>query len=283
MVLKRKYFRLYFSPLNNLLLAEITPATIREWQNNQLLALKDDGKLAKTTSCIRNINTQLSAFFTWCVSFCGLPSNPVRAAGTPSPKSSIEKRGQHKGIWEVKDYNRFIRSVKHPSYHLAYNMLFWLGLRRGEVLGLRIKDIDLKTKTVKVRQNMTSWGIDTPKTKTSIRDVSIPDHLVSEIKHYIKLIYDASANDLIFSEITLDTIRWQFLSYQKKAGFKSFIRLHDLRHSHASLLIHMGFTPDVVADRLGHANAAMVLQVYGHMYPQKRVEVTDALNKVYQD
>lgn len=214
--------------------------------------------------------------------FCGLPRNPVRAAGPPSPKSSIEKAGQSKGIWEVKDFNHFIRTVKHPSYHLAYNMLFWLGLRRGEVLGLRIKDIDLKNKIVKIRQNMTSFGIDTPKTKTSIRDVSIPNHLLSEITHYIKLIYDASANDLIFSNITLDSIRWQFRVYQKKAGFKTFIRLHDLRHSHASLLIHMGFSPDVIADRLGHANAAMVLQVYGHMYPQRRVEVVNALDNAFK-
>ena len=123
--------------------------------------------------------------------------------------------------------------------------------------------------------------MDTPKTKNSARTVTIPNHLIKEIKDYMKRIYKPRGKDLLFSGVG-DSISNYFLNQQRKIGMKPIIRVHDLRHSHASLLINMGFSPDVVADRLGHSNAAMVLKIYGHMYPQKRVEVTDALNKMYQ-
>ena len=124
--------------------------------------------------------------------------------------------------------------------------------------------------------------IDTPKTKNSARTVSIPDHLVIEIKDYMKQLYKPKDKDLLFDHVG-DSISNFFLNQQRKIGMEPIIRVHDLRHSHASLLINLGFSPDVVADRLGHANAAMVLKVYGHMYPQKRIEVTNALNKMYQE
>lgn len=103
---------------------------------------------------------------------------------------------------------------------------------------------------------------------------------ISEKPERVKNIWQKK--DLLFAHVG-DSISNFFLNQQRKIGMEPIIRGHDLRHSHASLLINLGFSPDVVADRLGHANASMVLKVYGHMYPQKRIEVTTALNKMYQE
>lgn len=277
--IKKRYLK-YYTMLYNLPISEITPATIRLWQNKYLLSIDpmtDKMKFGKTT--INSINGQLSAFFSWCVKFCGLSRNPVQAAGRITYKSITEKPTLVKNIWQKQDFDRFIATVKRPDHRLFYNFLFWLGLRRGEALGIRIKDIDLKGKTVRICQNRTLVGMDTPKTKTSVRTVTIPDHLAAELAEYIGKIYKPSQKDLLFSSFGL-SIGAAFRRAQEKAGMETRIRLHDLRHSHASMLINAGFSPDVVADRLGHANAQMVLTIYGHMYPQKRIEVRDTLNKI---
>ena len=93
-----------------------------------------------------------------------------------------------------------------------------------------------------------------------------------------KLVTDYDSNDLLFA-IGPQSLTNTFNYAQRRIDMKPHIRLHDLRHSHASMLINLGFSADVVADRLGHSNAAMVLSIYGHMYPQRRVEVVNALDK----
>ncbi len=272
----------YYEVLNKMPITEITAQTIRQWQNEYLLAIDTKTeKMRFSKRTIGFINTQLCTFFAWCIKFCGLSRNPVTAAGNITVKSISEKPERVKNIWQKEDFARFIATVKRPDYHLFFGLLFWCGLRRGEAMGLRIMDVNIADKTVTICQNRTRLGMDTPKTKNSARTVTIPNHLVTETKDYLKQLYKPKDKDLLFANVG-DSISNFFLNQERKIGIEPIIRLHDLRHSHASLLINMGFSPDVVADRLGHSNAAMVLKIYGHMYPQKRVEVTDALNKMYQ-
>ncbi len=277
----------HFEAFYNTPIAEITPLMIRGWQTDCLM--KVDPLTKRTQYRKGSMNTfqlHLSTFFSWCVKFCGLPENPVSRAGGVEVKGIPVKEPVVKKIWQVQDFNRFIAGVDRIDYQLAFKLLFWLGLRRGECMALRVKDIDLEEHLVKVRQNMVSGAhgliIDTPKTPKSVRDVRIPDFLIPDIKAYLKKLYKPKSSDLIFS-ITAYSISFYFkyIQEQLKIEPEKRLRLHDLRHSHASMLINAGFSPDVVADRLGHANAAMVLKVYGHMYPQRRVEVTNALGKIY--
>lgn len=275
----------HYEALNNMPISEITPATIREWQNEHLLRMdQDTGKMIYTKKTIQLINTQLSIFFQWCKKLYGLSRNPVRDAGTITIKSIAEKPAAEKQIWQKEDFERYIKTIKREDLRLIFGIMYWCGLRRGEACGLRIKDVDLKNGILQIRQNRVTGGrIDTPKTKSSARAVTLPAHLVEEISTYIKQIYKPAQNELLFERILPDSISSIFLYYQRKCPGVPRIRLHDLRHSHASMLINAGFSPDVVADRLGHKNAQMVLEIYGHMYPEKRVEVTNALNKIYQE
>jgi integrase len=268
----------HYEDLYELPVMEITPQTIRRWQNNNLLQLDNNGIMKYTKSTISNINTTLSGFFAWAIKFLGLTMNPVQLAGSISIPGKAEKRGAKKNIWQLPDFNKFIDYIDRSDYHLIFNLLFWTGIRRGECLGLRVKDYNSNDKTISVKQNMTPYGLDTPKTRTSTRIVSLPDILATEIEEYIGRMFKPLPNDLLFT-MQSQRLSHYFQEKQKQAGIETKIRIHDLRHSHASFLINQGLTPDVVGDRLGHANAQMVLRLYGHMYPQKRDEVKDILNK----
>ena len=265
-------------------ITDITPGMIREWQNEHLLSTDSiTGKMNLSRRTIMIINTQLSTFLQWCKRFLGLSRNPVAEAGTITIRSIAEKPTNEKQIWQKNDFDKFIETIKRKDLKLLLSIMFWCGLRRGEACGLRIKDIDLTNGVIKIRQNRLPHNIiDTPKTKTSARDVTLPAHLLKEIKKYIDGIYGATPSTLLFEHLIPGSISNMFWYYQRKCPGVPRIRLHDLRHSHASMLINAGFSPDVVADRLGHKNAQMVLEIYGHMYPQKRVEVVNALDKIYK-
>ena len=278
----KKIIRKHYTPLDDMALADITPSIIRAFQNKYMLKTDDNGKLVYTKKTIQCQNNHLSAFFTWACKLCGLAINPVKAAGTITIRDTAKKPEVIKNIWQLADFQRFIESVERPDYHLIYSLLFFCGLRRGEALGLRVKDVDLENGVLHIKQNKTTLGIDTPKTKTSKRTVSLPNNIVIELRQYIGKKYKPSTTELLFT-MSPDRVSDYFREKQKKLGMTPRIRLHDLRHSHASMLINLGFSPDVVADRLGHSNASMVLNIYGHMYPSKRIEVVDALNKAVEE
>ena len=118
-----------------------------------------------------------------------------------------------------------------------------------------------------------------PKTEKSIRDIYIPEFLVECLQAYIKRIYKADSDTRLFS--------MAHSSYGKKlnnkaatAGVKR-IRVHDLRHSHASLLIELGFSALLISERLGHESVTTTLNIYAHLFPSKQSEVVDKLQKLY--
>lgn len=115
----------------------------------------------------------------------------------------------------------------------------------------------------------------TPKAK---RCISIPDFLYDDIHEYISKLYGIGKGDRIFyfSKSALDK---EIKRIAEKTGLPP-IRVHDLRHSHASMLIEMGFTSLEIADRLGHESVKTTLDTYSHLYPNKDQQLADALNKL---
>jgi integrase len=202
----------------------------------------------------------------------------VKRAGVITIKDTVIKPNIARNIWQLTDFQKFIDSVERSDYHLIYSLLFYCGIRRGEALGLRVKDVDLESGIIHIEQNKTIQGMDSPKTKSSRRTVALPSNVIAEMEKFIKRKYKPAPSELVFS-LSPDRITKFFAEKQEEIGMTPRIRLHDLRHSHASMLINLGFSPDVIADRLGHKDASMVMMVYGHMYPQKRIEVIDALEK----
>ncbi len=118
-----------------------------------------------------------------------------------------------------------------------------------------------------------------PKTPKSNRVISLPDFLVDELKAYTEKLYGLHKHDRIFPYTK------HFFEHEMKRGTKDGevkkIRLHDIRHSHASLLIELGFSPLAIADRLGHEKVETTLNTYSHLFPHKRDEVADKLQKCF--
>ena len=128
-----------------------------------------------------------------------------------------------------------------------------------------------------------SYEITTPKNNSSYRQILMPDNLSNMLhEHYLleKQVYGFSNNAFVFGglvPIADQTLRRRFDCFANKAGVKK-IRIHDLRHSHASLLINKGQNILIVSKRLGHSDITQTLNTYSHLMPNMQVEVIGALN-----
>lgn len=154
-------------------------------------------------------------------------------------------------------------------------------MREGELLALTPADIDFKNKTVRINKSFAHQHgqdiIQTPKTPKSNRTINIPDSLCEILKKHISHLY--SSNQRIFFDLNKHTLSRHLKTAAAVAGVKP-IRIHDLRHSHAALLIEMGFSPLIIQERLGHEDIKTTLGTYGHLYPSKGNEVAQELNEM---
>ena len=166
-----------------------------------------------------------------------------------------------------------------PISFYAFEMLYWCGLRLGELLALTSEDFDFDKKVVRITksyQRIESEDIITdPKTPKSIRNIQMPDFLVEEMKDYIDSLYEVDDDARIFP-ITKSYLHHEMRRGSEKAGVKK-IRIHDLRHSHVSLLIDMGFSAVAIANRVGHESIDITYR-YAHLFPTTQHAMADQLN-----
>lgn len=190
------------------------------------------------------------------------------------------------------EFKKFISVEKDIKYKAMFEVLYFCGLRRGELRGLTWDNIDFKNKILSVRKNVTNehgengkWYISTTKTKSSVRDIPMPDQLVSdlkELKKICKTYYGFTNQWFVFgsdSPIKARAMTDRKDRNCKLAGVKR-IRLHDFRHSCASLLINNGANITIVARYLGHTKIDETLKTYTHMYKEKMDEVVDLINNL---
>ena len=183
-------------------------------------------------------------------------------------------------FWTLEEYKKFSEAMmdKTISFY-AFEMLYWCGIREGEMLALTPKDFDFKAETVTINKSYQRLKgrdvITTPKTKKSNRTIKMPKFLCEEMQEYIGMFYGAGENDRIFP-VSKSYMHHEMDRGAKQAGVK-LIRIHDLRHSHVSLLIEMGFTALAIADRLGHESIEVTYR-YAHLFPSKQTEMANKLD-----
>ncbi len=186
-------------------------------------------------------------------------------------------------FWTKEEFDTFITCVDKPIYNFIFNLLFYTGIRCGELLALTGNDFDIANKTLSI--NKTFYVVNRkkvtapPKTSKGERVISLPNFIIDLFNEYIPLIYDYSLDKRLFP-ITASTVRYQLCRYCKKANIKQ-IRIHDLRHSHASLLINLGFQPLIISERLGHEDIQTTFNIYGHLYPNSQSEIADKLDEIF--
>ncbi|AZK44806.1 site-specific integrase [Paenibacillus lentus] len=256
----------------NLQLNAIEPATVRKWQNE---LLTDENNYSQTY--LKTVNNQLSAIFNFAVKYYRLPSNPARICGSMGKKNADSMQ-----FWTSEEFNKFISEVHKESARIMFEILFWTGIRSGELLALTSNDFDFVSLTISVNKNYARHQnqdlILEPKTPKSKRIITIPQFLADKVQEYISKLYDYEPHERLFT-YTKHYLNHEMKRGCAKSGIKK-IRIHDLRHSHASLLIELGFSPLLISERLGHENIETTLQTYSHLYPNKHSEVASRLQKL---
>ena len=254
-------------------LSEIKATDIREWQN-QLM------KQGYKETYLKTINNQLTAIFNYAVRYYELRSNPCTRAGTIG-----KSRAEEMSFWTKEEFDKFIVGVKDkPQSYASFMLLFWTGIRIGELMALTCKSINFEANTISISKSYQRLNgkdiITLPKTPKSIRTISMPAFLSDILFSYVNRLYGFMSTDRIF-HFTKYYLEHELDRGIKKTGVKK-IRLHDLRHSHASMLIEMGTPILEVRDRLGHEKVETTLNTYGHLYPNKQGELAEKLNIAYK-
>ena len=179
----------------------------------------------------------------------------------------------------VQKLNAELREKGYLTISGRINRRYWCGIREGELLALTPADFDFEAGTVRISKSYQRLHgkdvITTPKTKKSNRTIKMPNFLCDEMKDYLGMLYGGKKKDRIFT-ITKSYLHHEMDRGAKEAGVKR-IRIHDLRHSHISLLSDMGFSAVAIADRVGHESIEITYR-YAHLFPSKQTEMADKLD-----
>lgn len=222
---------------------------------------------------LSKIRTYFSAFLTWCAErnegFTNFLLN-IRKPKRRTPKKEMQ-------FWTREEFEAFIEVVDNQTYRTLFSMLFYTGRRKGEVLSLSPEDI--KTNGIKFNKSLTrktlddsSYKITSTKTE-KVATTPICKPLKKELQNYT-----VPKGPFYFggeTPLTDNTIRRAFNKYADIAGVKQ-IRIHDLRHSFVSMLIHLGANLTVVADLIGDT-LAQVTKTYAHLYEEDKQKIIDKI------
>ena len=249
-------------------MCEIKTADIRAWQNELI-------KQGYAQTYLKSINNQLAALFNYAVRYYDLKDNPCRKAGSIGKSKADDME-----FWTKQEFKQFLPSMdQKPEARMAFLLLYWTGMRIGELLALTYEDIDLEKRIISISKSYQRIDgkdvITPPKTPKSNRKITIPPFLAEELKEYCSHLYGIMPNERMF-RFTKSYMEHEIVRGIKETGVKR-IRLHDLRHSHASLLVELGFQPLAIAERLGHEKIETTLNTYSHLYPNKQAELADRL------
>ena len=231
--------------------SEITAKDVMDWHNQMRKLKTKTGKYLSPTY-LKTIHGQLSTIFNHAVKYYDLSTNPARKAGALGTEE-----GKEMLFWTKEEYKLFAE----------------------ELLALTPADFNFKKKTLRINKSYQRLQgkdvITTPKTKNSIRTVVMPQFLCDEMQDCLKLYYSLKPDDRIFP------VTKYYLNHEMERGCKACgvkkIRVHDLRHSHVSLLINMGYTALAIGKRVGHS-AEKITYRYAHLFPSVQLDMAEQLD-----
>jgi integrase len=238
--------------------------------------IEREGGLSART--VRYCHTILRRALADAVRWNRLPRNVADSADPPTKNATTSTPMR---TWTAEQLRAFLGSVRDDRLHTAYVLLASTGARRGEILGLRWRDVDLDAARISIRQTLVSVDyraqFSEPKTAKGRRNVALDPATVSALREHAerqaleRAIFGDAGLDLVFSEpdgspLHPHQFSQAFKIRTKQAGLPT-IRLHDLRHTYATLALQAGVHPKVVSERLGHASVSITLDTYSHAIP----------------
>lgn len=219
---KRYVFDLKVTPyFKKKKMCEIKTSDIRAWQNELI-------KQGYAPTYLKSINNQLAALFNYAVRYYDLKDNPCRKAGSIGKSKADDME-----FWTKQEFKQFLPSMdKKPEARMAFMLLYWTGMRIGELLALTYEDIDLEKRIISIcksYQRLDGKDVLTPpKTPKSNRKITIPPFLAEELKEYYSHLYGIMPNERMF-RFTKSYMEHEIVRGIKETGVKR-IRIHDLRH-----------------------------------------------------
>jgi integrase len=248
------------------------------------------GLSAKT---VRNVHIALRRCLADAERFGLVQRNVAALVKPPTPQRP------ELSTWDAAEMRTFLAAVQEDRNGAAYRLIATTGMRRGEALGLRWTDVDLNVGRVMINRalsvidNEIVWS--TPKTARSRRSVSLDPETIGTLKsHRARQLEERIAagdawadGDLVFSNglggpVHPDRFTRAFGSAARRAGVKQ-IRLHDLRHTWATLALQAGVHPKVVSERLGHATTGITLDIYSHVQPELDASAATTVAQLFAD
>ena len=264
--------------LGHLPLTQLRPEHVQKYCAAKLLHGRFDGKGALSPKTVRNQYMALHSALQTAVRWGLLQRNPADAVDPPPPRKTEMQ------IWDEDEIRRFLEDMTESAYYPIFYLFLFTGLRRSELLALRWQDVDFIYCQLYVSRSLHQlktgeFVYRPPKTAKGNRPVALSPSTLQVLREYrtkweaecLMLGKPLKEEDLVFSHIdgsplVPDTVSEAWHEAVSRSGLK-MIRLHDARHTHASLMLKQGVHPKVVQERLGHSSIQITLDTYSHVVP----------------
>ncbi|WP_369352382.1 tyrosine-type recombinase/integrase [Staphylococcus epidermidis] len=251
----------------------MTTQDVMKFQNTKL-------KEGHSGEYLKKMHVFLVSLLNHAMKFHDLKQNVASLVGNFEIESN-----KRLNYWTLEQFNQFYEALATQQQKLFFKLLFYSGARKGEIRALTWRDINYDDEFIHINKTDYHGEVTAPKTKAAIRDIYLPTHMINDLKEYHSWykehnIYKDSyvlfgTFFKAFSESKID--RWFTNAYRLLPDDFPRIVIHEIRHSHASLLINHGASLMVIAQRLGHSSIEEVSTRYGHLYPSTQKEIVKYL------
>lgn len=292
---------LYVIPeLGDCFLNDLTAVRLQRWKQKVEQSCSYKNPSQKISLIMKqNIYGAFRTMLNYAVRMEYIAKNPLLTIGNFKNPYEMKKEMT---FYTPEEFRKFIAAARRAAqsaenvngsshewnFYVFFSIAFYTGLRKGEIHALKWTDIDGEILHVRrsIAQKMKGGDKETPpKNRTSIRDLQMPVPLIKTLEAHRRRqeeIHGFSEDFRICGGVRClrnTTIQQRNVMYSETAGVKT-IRIHDFRHSHASLLANSGINIQEIARRLGHANVEITWNIYSHLYPREEEKAVAVLNKI---
>lgn len=272
---RSKFRRLTY--FENMKLSDILAPHVKQWQNAMFIE-------GLSNNYIRSVHQILQQVFDLAVRLGMLSSNVAKQVG------NVKKDRPKVDFWTVEEFQKFIGTFdKSNIYDLLYFTTFWFffmtGVRTSELQAIEWSKVNWDTGSVLIDcsmyyKNQKDWSITATKSISGVRLIYLDEDTLTYLKYWQKAQAQIGECQFVFSladtPLVKSTLKRVLSIHSKFAGVKS-IRIHDLRHSHASFMLSLGMNDLEMQNRLGHADIKTTLGTYSHLRPNAMKEVASRM------
>lgn len=277
--------------LGHIPLSKLKPIQIQNFYDKQLREGRADGNGGLSATTVIQTHRVLRKALNRAEKLQVIGRNPADFVELP------KKQKYYAQILYEEDIPEFLDAFRDMDIFVAVMLALTLGLRRGEVLGLRWEDVDYKNNTISINQTITHGKngliFTTPKTESSRRTILVSEKLIELLKEHrkeqeaLRKFFGRAylENDLVNcredgSPITPSALSHKFTTRLKSKGLKH-IRFHDLRHTNATLMLKHNISAKVASSRLGHSTIGITMDLYSHVIKSMEKEVVNLINDIF--